>query len=406
MTAAKPSSKADILFLAYPLAAAIINPGTGLTSGFYAALFVFIYMAFRHGVDRQRIEVVELLAIVAAVIILLSPLWTDTPLATSLSPSRGAAVSVLYLLTVRWVIQQRADLVAFLRIISLICGVYAVYFLVNAQTVETSVGRLTVDFANANYTGAVLAFGAVVSLWLLIGDAAGKGRRVLNASAFVLQGWAVFETGSRASFAGLVGASTVLIFLRRTPLVAHRLTSGVLVAGFVIGFFAGSVNFFRAIAERLEGFDPFARADSAVYSASGREQIWRATREVVSESWLAGWGPDLYRLHASGQSPAHAWGLEFMASVGLVGTLVLAVLIGLCYSGRGQGAIGRPLPRRAALLNTVTALALVPNLVLSTHQWTLWAWAGIALWSRTYLLDEDLAATESERLTRTTSRTR
>lgn len=375
--------KRDVFILAIPLGVAILNQATGFVSGFYAAIFVFIYIMIRNGI-HLRLAAVDWLAFLSAVIVLLSPFWAYqwTP---TVEASRGIAVTLAYFVSVRWVIRQHRDFVYFMRIIAIMCSVYSIYFLATATAKDALTTRVSVDFANANYTGAVLSFGAVATLWIILFSQSSKDKsRLFWVSMFALQALALFETGSRASVAGLVAALVVLTFARNFWRTARYLTLAVLVLGFNVGFFPQSADLFKGASE-IVSTQTFTRGGHAIDSLSGRAETWDGAREVVAGSWLLGAGP-AYRYRSYAQLPAHAWGLEYMASVGLLGTSILAALILLCFTGYGI-KMKFPASQRAWLWNSATALALVPDLVLSTSQWILWTWVGFALWSRSYLLD-------------------
>jgi hypothetical protein len=379
----RPVSRLDVALVALPLVVAIFNPGTGWASGMYATIYVFALMALRHGIAlAPSLKALDVLIGLSGAVVLLSPLWATVPSVESLSPSRGATVSVAYMLLLRWLVLTEENLLLYLKIISLVTFGYAVYFLGNAHVVPDT-QRMTVSFANANYTGAVLTFGVAVAAWLWL---ARRGSWIWLLAA-VVQGVAVYGTGSRASFAGAVLASAVLLLGPMASTWAHRLVYVVLVGGFLVGLYPGSAALFRALSQPLGDVSAFSRDPTAILSVSGRETIWMETREVVSQSWLFGWGPDRYRMLTAGQSPAHSWGLEWIASVGLFGTAFLATVVTMAYFCRGQ--LDNRMPGRdGRLLNAATAFALAPNLVLSTHQWTLWAFAGFAVWSRAFLLTD------------------
>jgi O-antigen ligase len=371
--------------LAVPLAVAIVNPGTGLASGFYAALIVVLYAVGRYA-GSIRFDSVDYMTISVALVVLISPLWAYAPEIT-LSASRGIVATLFYFITVRAALGHRSDFILFIKTIAWMSAIYAVYFLVNAKATDLATSRVSVDFANANYTGAVLAFGAVATLWQLFLAPASRGTRWAWVAALAIEVWALFETGSRASVAGLFLAVTVALLFRNFWVLARNVTMLLLAIGFPIGFIPQAGEIFRA-SQSVMTSQVFVRGDTYVENLSGREEIWQSTRETVSQAPILGSGPEGYRLRGSTQILAHSWGLEYMASVGLVGTALLVVVIWFCFAVRGIRRSYQP-GRQSWLWNSATALSLLPNLVLSTHQWTLWAWAGFALWSRSHLLNAE-----------------
>jgi O-antigen ligase len=391
--ARKQRSKVEVAILATPLAVAIINPGTGFESGIYAAVLVIIYAAIRYA-SSARFSSVDYLTMSVALIVLISPLWAFAPLATG-PASRSIVATLLYFMTVRGALRHRSDFILFISAIAWMSVIYALYFLANGKAFDLDNSRISVDFANANYTGAILAFGAVSTLWLAIFASANNGWRYVWVSAATIDTWAAFETGSRASAGGLLAALAVVLFFKNLWVVVRTATTVFLATGFVSGFIPQSDAIFKEAAQPISAYRLFARED--IDSLSGREQVWESARKTVSESPILGSGPEGYRLRGSTQILAHSWGLEYMASVGLLGTALLAVLIWFCFAARGIRKVREP-GRRAWLWNSATALSLLPNLMLSTHQWTLWAWAGFALWSRSYLLDGDAEALAPNKL--------
>lgn len=376
----------EIFLASVPLAVAIVNPGTGYFSGFYAALCVVTYALVRYG-TVIRLSLVDWLALKTSALLLASPLWAFAPDVTS-SASRGAAVSIAYLVALRLILRTAASLKLFIRLIALMTLVYSIYFLFNAKTHDLQTVRLSVDFANGNYTGAVIAFGLTIALWEAFESTNGLAWRFAFLASCAIDGWALFETGSRASAAGPVIALIILIAFRTQWRAVRYTTFAILMAGFFMGFFPQSAGLFKTASDPVSDFETFNRGDVTTLNLAGREQIWSSTREMVTDSWLLGYGPEGYRFRGITQTLAHAWGLEYMASVGLIGTAAILMIIWVCFAGGTVRSVVAP-GRRAWLWNSLAAIALLPNLLLSTQQWTLWAWAGFALWSRSWLLNSD-----------------
>ncbi len=379
------STRIDVCLLVVPLGFAIVNPGTGILSGHYASIAVTIFILLRYGA-AHRFFLVDLVAFCAGGFVLLSPLWAFDWDASA-SPSRGAAAVLFYFVTVRIVVSDARRFAWLVRSIVVVCAIYAAYFAVTARALDSMTSRVSVEFANANYSGVILAFGAVASLWVALHDAPIPPKlRGLSAIAGVLQSWAVLLTGSRASFAGLL-AGLAVIGLCHRPWRAVRIATLVLVVvGFVIGFAPSSASIFLAVSQSVTPFSTFQRGAQTLGDLSGREEIWASTRTIASENWLLGAGPEGYRLLGGSQILAHAWGLDYVASVGLLGASLLASVVLMSFLCKGVGATGA-ISRPAVLWTCGTALVLLPSLVLASIQWTLWAWVGFALWSKAHLLD-------------------
>ncbi|MGH3704629.1 MAG: O-antigen ligase family protein [Agromyces sp.] len=363
--------------------------------GAYSAIALTVWFGLRSLLRRHSFNAMDLLVILLVLIVFVSPMWVWSPVSSpqAVSSSLGAAASVLYVLPVRWVVRERQDFLRFARIISWITSAYSAYFLLNASNLvgagDIVTDRMSVEFANANYTAAVISFGAVATLWLVCATDSGVRFRVLYVLAAILQFATVLQTGSRAAFAGMLVAILVILALRRFARIIHGLTLILMVFGFVIGFFpTAATTLFRALAEPLGATGAFGRDAAAIATASGRSELWEVSREIAAGSWLVGWGPGRYQLQEGPYFlPAHAWGLEYVASVGILGTALIAFIVVRFYFGRD----GRPwhaLRGNGALWNATTSIALVPSLMLSTHQWTLWAWVAIALWARASVLEQ------------------
>jgi O-antigen ligase len=374
----------DVIVLVVPLAVAIVNPGTGLFSGFVTAIMAIAFVAVRHGA-QCRLGLVDWMALYAAALVVASPLWAYEPSLTR-SASHNGATALVYFVAMRLVLRAPGDFVLFGRLIIFACSIYAIYFLINAKTSSLGGSRLSVDFANENYTGAILAFGAVIAAFFAVYSPTRSLWQVLSLAGFAVDGSALFHTGSRASAAGVVVALAVLILMRKYWKVAQCVGLLSIAAGFVVAFIPESARLLIAASAPFSSYQTFSRGQQSIYDLSGREEIWRSTREIVSDSWILGYGPEGYRLRGPTQILAHSWGLDYMASVGIVGTCLLAAVILLAFTGigiRSAPANGR----LSSLWNVSTAFSVLPSLALSTHQWTLWAWAGFALWSRSHVLD-------------------
>lgn len=382
---ARPTSKLDVYLLTLPLAVAIVNPGTGFFSGFYAAILVGAYLVLKYW-WRTRFTAIDWVAGLAFVYVTISPLWAYNASYT-VPASRGDAVSIAYFLVVRRVIIERDSFILFARVTAALTSVYAIYFLLSASAYDLATSRIAVGFANANYTGAVLAYGGTLAIWLAFHiDKSRRGIKIAWICTYAIHFIAIFASGSRASLAGTLGALVGVMLLRwwRHTWITTAL---LLVAGFIIGFFPQATGIFRWTASILAGFGPFTRSDAAAADLSGRAEIWESTREVIAQAPLFGSGSEGYRTRADVPVLAHSWGLEYAASVGVIGTSILVVVLATSFAGRFSGSASTLMPR-AAIWNSATALSLLPSLMLSTHQWTLWAWVGFALWSRSYVLDE------------------
>lgn len=367
--------------------------------GSYGIVFVLAWFGLPRIHRIGRVDTLELLVATAAVIILVSPYWHGEPSEASRSAALGAALGVAYFLPIKWVVRESADRMLKLARVIVFLGVGLSIFTLSGgvatQVDGTSSTRLFVDFANANYASAALATTASVTLLLASSRLAGAKHPALLLAALGVQTLAIYQLGSRAALGGVILAIVIVALLSRAPRLARGAVLVVLTGAFVAGWFPRQfADLLIVISEPLSQFGSLARSESAVLSASGRLTLWDTTIVAIQQSPLVGWGPGTYaELFNAGAAPAHAWGLEYFASVGVLGAIPLMVVIGLAYWGSASKYAIAP-QARGDLWKAATAIALVPSLALSTHQWNAWAWMVVALWACSRVLDEDAARPE------------
>lgn len=366
-----------VLPFGFALLVAAVNPGTGWFSGLYVALAVGS-LALLLQMRVLRWSGIDLLALAAVVVVGASPYWHAESWISS-SPSRGAVSSIVLFLGLRATVTDRARFLALTDVCGVIGTGYAVYFLGNASQYDRATTRQAIEFANANYTGAVLAFTIVCTIFLLRATApATSFRKLLWTGSALIQSYALYETGSRSSFAGAFLGVLALLLGRRLSTKAYRLNGAILSILAFAAFIPRASDIFLFISSRLQSIGTFQRDSTSIDSLSGRAEIWREVQQSWKASPFLGWGPGQYYQPAGGDADlvAHSWALEYLASVGIVGAGVVGLIIGwsYCVPAIHDSGIGRSWV-------LATSLALAPNLALSTHQWTAWAWAGFALWS-------------------------
>lgn len=366
------SSMLDTFVLCAVLGVAAVSTSTGS----FAALVAIAWTVFRHGAALvARPGVIDLLALVAAGAVLISPYWTHGAANELARASHGPAISLAFFIAARRILANGENLKSFLRGTAVVTFGYAIYFIGNGQVLDAVSSRRTVEFANANYSGAVLVYGLAVSMWMVRGQLS-RRTRILGLLSGLVHIWAIIETGSRASLAGAALGVIVIMFGPNTKM--YRTVFVGLIAAFSIGFIPGLDTLTLVVSEPLSHLPYLGRNQTSILDASGRFELWASTRSVIADSWFLGWGTDRYRFQPGGpENLAHSWGLEYMASVGLVGTLLLAAILAMSYLTPYRSRSGEGM-----LLATATSLSLAPSLMLSTHQWTLWLWAAVAVWSR------------------------
>lgn len=379
--------------VAAPLPLAFVN----LTYASYAIVAVIVLFGSPRAIKILKAKTLDILIVVTALIVLVSPVWHGTPSDSARSAALGASLAVAYMLPLRWVLRDHPDrLLRFGRILVAIgVGLSAFSILegVGIQVAGTEGTRLAVEFANANFASAALSTTASITV-LLIARAVRPAGRVYYLVALTLQVYATLQFGSRAALAGIALATALALVARwtRTTRPARAIVFVVMIAAFVAGWFPRALTeILSLVSEPLTRFDSLGRAQQTLVDASGRLVLWEGSAQAIDASPLIGWGPGTYGLLFNPLGiPAHAWGLEYVASVGFLGAIPVVAVIWMSYWTSSRDKNSRP---PSALWIAVTAIALLPSLALSTHQWNVWAWAVFAIWSCASALD----ASESER---------
>lgn len=378
--------------------------------GSYGIVFVLAWFGIPRIHRIGHADTLDLLVAAAAAIILVSPYWHGEPSESSRSAALGAALGVAYFLPIKWVVRESADrMLKLARVIAFLGVGLSIFTLsggVATQVDGTSSTRLFVDFANANYASAALATTASVTLLLASSRLAGAKNTAIVLAALSVQMLAIYQLGSRAALGGVILAIVIVALFTRAPRLARGAVLAVLIGAFVAGWFPRQfADILIVISEPLSQIGSLARSESAVLSASGRLTLWDTTIVAIQQSPLVGWGPGTYaELFNAGAAPAHAWGLEYFASVGVLGAIPLMVVILLAYGGAGS-KYAVATNARGDLWKATTAIALVPSLALSTHQWNAWAWMVVALWACSRVLDEDTAKPDFSQSERRTTQT-
>ncbi|WP_299930982.1 O-antigen ligase family protein [uncultured Nocardioides sp.] len=361
-----------LIVLLYPLGAAVFNPGTGLTSGMYATIPIIVVYVFRRLTSPRPVASYEVLLLLSSAIVLASPFWTGHLVAGDTSASRGAALSILYAIAAIEFIRTRQQLIFTLQTLAAGGTLYAAYFLTRSEAYDNATNRATVEFANANYTGAILAFTAVCTLHLV--RDAGWSWRVALVAATAVQSGAILATGSRASISGaIIGILFLLRSERPTRFRDAAVFFGMAAFG-VLPFLASLESRLREIAVWAGQFDSRERAASS-RNLSGRDALWEQSLQLLPDQLLTGWGPDRYRFRLPSQGLTHNWVLELLLSVGVLGTFVVVAAIVVTY----RGPSARNAATQFSALRPAVAMSIIPSLGLSTHQWTLWAWFALAI---------------------------
>lgn len=387
----------DVVILTSPLVLGFVN----VAYGSYAIVGTLLWFGLPRVHRVLRGDTIDLLAFLSILFVLVSPYWHSwDPPTEARSASLGAALTVAFFLAVRWFVGKSKErflsLVRFLVWIGVGLSVFVLSGGIQVQTQNTLSNRLMVEFANANYAAAALSTTAIISLFLALQSNQNKKIRALYLLVFCFQIVPIIFLGSRAALAGVILGSIVALFFSHVPRFARFTVFFILIISFISGWFPSELmSILVSASEPISQLGPLARSQSAIFNGSGRMLLWEGTAKAIELSPWIGWGPGNYAtIFNSGGIPAHTWGLEYVASVGYFGTTFLVLLICLAYWKKAT--LRKVTTSRSSIWNSATAIALVPNLLLSTHQWTAWAWLVVSLWSCSYLLDQSTVSNNPE----------
>jgi O-antigen ligase len=389
----------DMIVLASPLVLGFVLHAYS----YYAIVGTLLWFGLRQIHRLFQPDPLDLLAFLSVLIVVVSPYWHSwNPSAEARSAASVAALTVAYFLPIKWFIANSNErfigLARFLVAIGVGLSVVVLAGGVAAQIANTVSSRLAVDFTNANYASAALATSATISMLLASLPGLNTKMRAIYLIAFCVQIVSIFYLGSRASLAGVIIASGVVLFCTRIPRFARGTAFLTIVVAFISGWFPRELAAISAaVAAPLSQFGSLARGQQELADGAGRLHLWERSAQAIEMSPWIGWGPGNYSVIANmGGLHAHSWGLEIVASVGYFGALFVFLLIGLAYWKNA------PQPKLStssgAIWNATTAVALVPNIALTAHTWTPWAWIVVSLWGCSYLLDQHVAPPDSKRV--------
>lgn len=203
--------------------------------------------------------------------------------------------------------------------------------------------RITVLGQNPNLSAIILSAGLITVLNLR--------PRILSWPVAAMIGYAIIQTGSRGGLLCAAGGMLVLLWQGRTPWVRVRsvLIGLVGVAALVFGALQTPMLRNRMEAAATEG------------SLAGRERIYPAALDMISERPWLGWGPteNQYEIgkrigeEKKDRRDAHNIFLELMSATGFIGTIPFLIGLGLCFTAAWRARKDRYQMLPMALLMTV-----------------------------------------------------
>jgi tetratricopeptide (TPR) repeat protein len=183
--------------------------------------------------------------------------------------------------------------------VSVFIGLYGVFQLMGAITINQGGVRLDATFGNATYLAVYMLFHVFITAVLLYRARAEKTMRYMYSAIIALQVFIIYHTATRGSILGLLGgmvlsALIVALFEKGHPVL--RKASVATLAGIVLivgGFFAIKNTSFVAHSPVLSRFTEISISEKAV---NARFIIWGMAFEGLKERPLLGWGQENFNI--------------------------------------------------------------------------------------------------------------
>lgn len=280
-------------------------------------------------------------------------------------------LSHLQLLFILWagmnLLRDRTTLRGVLLTFAAACAVRAGMQILGIAATETPLwtggSRITVLGQNANLSAIILSAGFITVLTMR--------PRLLAWPVAVVIGMAIIQTGSRGGLLCAVGGLGVLLLQGNTPW--HRVRSVLfgLIALVVLAIGVWRSDMFRArlLAATNEG------------SLAGREHIYPAVIEMISERPLLGWGPTENQFEIAKRigeekrdsRDAHNIVLELLSATGIIGAIPFLIGLVICIRAAWRARKGRLHMFPAAFLATVLVGTMSGTWIASKILWLAFA---------------------------------
>ena len=291
------------LFGAIFLLATLVQPSVayrkipGAALWFVAYLWVFGLSTLVNRSEHHTLILIQFLSHVQLLLIL----WAGSNLLRDHRVMRGALLTFAFAAAVRAAMQ--------------IFGIAA-----TATPLWTGGVRVTVLGQNPNLSAIILSAGLITALNLR--------PRLLAWPVAAMMGIALIQTGSRGGLACAAAGMLVLLWQGRTAWMRVRSVLFGLVAIALLALGAWQSPMFRT---RIEA----ARNEG---SLAGRERIYPATIEMISEKPILGWGPteNQYEIgkrigeEKKDRRDAHNLVLELLSATGVLGAIPFLIGLGIC----------------------------------------------------------------------------
>ncbi len=287
---------------------------------FVSYLWIFGLSTLVNRTDHTMMVVIQFLNLLQVAFIL----WACSNLLREKRVLRGVLLTLAFAVTLRAAMQ--------------VLGIAA-----TAREVWTGGARVTVLGQNPNLSAIILAAGFITVINLR--------PRLLAWPIAAMIAYATIQTGSRGGLLCIAIGLLALLWQGRTAWARFRsILFGLLaLALLAVGVWQSDMLRARFTASAQEG------------AFAGRERIYPATVEMISEKPLLGWGPteNQYEIakrigeEAKDKRDAHNILLELMSATGLLGTIPFLIGLTLCLSSAWRARRGPFQMLPFALLVTV-----------------------------------------------------
>ncbi|HXM37884.1 MAG TPA: O-antigen ligase family protein [Gemmatimonadales bacterium] len=306
---------------------------------FVAYMWMFGLSTFVNRGDHHELIAIQFLSHLELLFIL----WAGANILRDRKVMRGALLALAFAVTIR-------------------AGMQILGIATTATPLWTGGVRMTVFGQNPNLSAIIMSAGLVTLLNLR--------PRLLAWPLAAMIGFAIVQTGSRGGLACAAVGMLALLWQGRTAWVRVRSVLVGLAALGLLAFGAWQSDMFRTrLTAASEG------------SLAGRERIYPATIEMISERPLLGWGPtenqyEIARRMGEDKKEhrdAHNIVLELLSATGVLGAIPFLIGLGLCVVAAWRARRGSFHMLPFALLVTVLTGTISGTWIASKILWLAFA---------------------------------
>jgi len=182
---------------------------------------------------------------------------------------------------------------------SAVMGIYGIFQLSGALTINQGGVRVDGTFGNATYLAVYMLFHIFLTTFLLIRHRGASWVKLMYGAVIIIQGYILFQTATRGAILGLVGgvflAALLIAIFERNRLRLRKTAVGVVIITIVIvsGFFVVRNTQLVEQSLSLKRIADISLEDKTTQS---RFIIWGMALEGFKESHMLGWGQENFNL--------------------------------------------------------------------------------------------------------------